>query len=102
MIKVVILLTPFAFLTLINSSTSWFFKAWIKIFLSLLFIQPFVSIILLIIFALDFTSNDITSKLLCIGSIYALIRANSYVQSFIGGISIDVSQNLKFMSGQFK
>lgn len=102
MIKVVILLTPFAFLTLINSSTSWFFKAWLKIFLSLLFIQPFVSIILLIIFALNFASTDITSKLLCIGSIYALIRANSYVQSFIGGISIDVSQNLKFMSGQFK
>lgn len=93
MIQVLILLTPFAFLTLINNSTSCFFKSWIKIFLSLLFIQPFISIVLLIVFALDFESSDIASKILCIGSIYALIRANSYVQHFIGGISTDISQN---------
>lgn len=102
MIKVLILLTPFALLTLINSSSSWFFKSWLKIFLSLLFIQPFVSIVLLIIFALDFNSPDITSKLLCIGSIYALIRVNTYVQHFIGGISTDVNQNFKFLSSKVK
>lgn len=102
MIKVLILLTPFALLTLINTSSSWFFKSWFKIFLSLLFVQPFISIILLIIFALDFASPDITSKILCIGSIYALIRANSYVQHFIGGISTDVTQNLKFLRGKIK
>ena len=102
MIKVLLLLMPFAFLTLINSSSSWFFKAWLKVFLSLLFIQPFISIILLIVFALDFSSSDITSKILCIGSLYALIRANSYVQSFIGGISTTVSQNFNFMKGQIK
>ena len=102
MIKVLILLMPFAFLTLINSSSSWFFKAWLKILLSLLFIQPFISIILLIVFALDFSSSDIASKILCIGSLYALIRANSYVQSFIGGISTTVSQNFNFMKGQIK
>ncbi len=93
MLQVLCFLTPFSFLTLINQSTSSFFKAWLKIFLSLLFLQTFISIILLIIFALDFTDSDITSKLLCIGSIYALIRANSYVQHFIGGISTNVSQN---------
>lgn len=32
MIKVLILLMPFAFLTLINSSSSWFFRAWLKVF----------------------------------------------------------------------
>lgn len=93
MVQVLILLTPFAFLTLINQSTSSFFKAWLKTFLSLLFIQPFISLILLIIFALDFSTSDVFSKILCIGSIYALIKANSYVQHFIGGISTDVSQN---------
>lgn len=102
MIKVLILLTPFALLTLINSSSSWFFKSWLKIFLSLLFIQPFISIVLLIIFALDFNSPDITSKILCIGSIYALIRANSYVQHFIGGISTDVTQNFRILRGKAK
>ena len=102
MIKVLALLTPFALLTLINVSSSWFFKSWFKIFLSLLFIQPFISIVLLIIFALDFTAPDIASKILCIGSIYALIRANLYVQHFIGGISTDVTQNLRFLKNRVK
>lgn len=97
MVKVIILLTPFAFLTLINTSSSWFFKAWLKIFLSLLFVQPFISLTLLVIFTLDFSNTDIFSRILCIGSMYALIRANSYVQHFIGGISTDVSQNLSFL-----
>ena len=100
MVKVLILLMPFAFLTLINSSTAWFFKAWFKIFLSLLFIQPFISLTLLIVFALDFTGTDIMSKVLCIGGIYALIRANTYVQHFIGGISTNVSQNLSLLRGR--
>lgn len=99
MIKVTILLIPFAFLSLINNSSSWFFKSWLKVFLSLLFIQPFISIILLIIFSMDFSSSDIFSKILCIGSLYALIKANSYVQHFIGGISTEITQNFKLMKG---
>ena len=102
MLKALMLLTPFAFLTLINNSSSWFFKSWLKIFLSLLFVQPFISIILLIIFSLDFSSSNIATKILCIGSLYALIKANTYVQHFIGGISTNISQNFKFMKGQFK
>lgn len=102
MVKVLILIMPFALLTLINSSTAWFFKAWLKISLSLLFIQPFISITLLIVFALDFTGTDIMSKVLCIGAIYALIRANTYVQHFIGGISTNVSQNLSLMRGRIR
>ena len=102
MIKVLLLLTPFALLTLINNSTAWFFKAWLKVFLSLLFIQPFISIILLIIFALDFNSVEITSKILCVGGIYALMRANMYVTSFVGGISTSVSTNFSFLKGNNK
>lgn len=99
MIKVTILLIPFAFLSLINNSSSWFFKSWLKVFLSLLFIQPFISIILLIIFSMDFSSSDIFSEILCIGSLYALIKANSYIQHFIGGISTEITQNIKSMGG---
>lgn len=102
MVKVLILITPFAILTLINSSTSWFFKAWFKIFISLLILQPFISIILLIFFTLDFNNSDITSKILCVGSLYALIRANSYIQHFIGGISTDIFTNLKSLKTHFK
>lgn len=102
MVKVFVLITPFAILTLINQSTSWFFKTWLRAFLSLLLQQSFISIILLIIFSLDISSNNIFSKLMYIGGIYALIRANSYLRSLIGGISTDVSSNLNINSNIFK
>jgi len=94
MIKVFILLSPFSFITLINHSTSWFFKTWFRTTISLLLQQSLISIILLIVFSFDFTSNDILSKLMYIGGIYALTRVNSYMRHLIGGISTDVSNNL--------
>ena len=100
MVKVFILITPFAILSLINESTSWFFKTWLKTVLSLLFQQSLVAIILLIIFSFNFSSNNIISQLMCIGGIYALVRANSYIRSLIGGISTDVSNNFN-MSSKF-
>lgn len=98
MVKVFILITPFAILSLINESTSWFFKTWLRTVLSLLFQQSLVSIILLIIFSFNFSSNNIISQLMCIGGIYALVRANSYIRSLIGGISTDVSNNFNLSS----
>ena len=98
MVKVFILITPFAILSLINESTSWFFKTWLKTVLSLLFQQSFVAIILLIFFSFNFSSNNIISQLMCIGGIYALVRANSYIRSLIGGISTDVSNNFNISS----
>lgn len=93
-LKVFILITPFAFITLINSSTAWFFKAWFKSVLSLLLLQSFVALILLITFSVDFSSTDLFTKIICIGSIYALTKANSYIRELIGGISTDVSANM--------
>ena len=98
MVKVFILITPFAILSLINESTSWFFKTWLRTVLSLLFQQSLVSIILLIIFSFNFSSNNIISQLMCIGGIYALVRANSYIRNLIGGISTDVSNNFNISS----
>lgn len=98
MVKVFILITPFAILSLINESTSWFFKTWLRTVLSLLFQQSLVAIILLIIFSFNFSSNNIISQLMCISGIYALVRANSYIRSLIGGISTDVSNNFNISS----
>ena len=98
MVKVFILITPFSILSLINESTSWFFKTWFRTILSLLFQQSLVAIILLIIFSFNFSSNNIISQLMCIGGIYALVRANSYIRSLIGGISTDVSNNFNIGS----
>ena len=93
-LKVFILITPFAILTLINTSTSWFFKSWFKAILSLLLLQSFVALILLVIFSTDFSSTDLFSKVICIGSIYALTKANTYIRELIGGISTEVSTNI--------
>ncbi len=91
MIKVFVLISPFAFLSLSVSSTSGFFRAWIKCFVSLLLVQILIALILLIIFSIDFSSSNIFSKFLICGSIFALLKANSYVREFMGGINTDLS-----------
>lgn len=95
MLKVFILLSPFAFLSLSISSTSWFFKSWFKNIFSLLFIQIIVSLVLLVLFSMDFSSTNLFNKFIYIGGIYFLIRGNSFVREFIGGVSTDISQNVK-------
>lgn len=102
LLKVFVLITPFAFLTLINNSTSWFFKSWLRSFLSLLLLQSFVSIILLIVFSLNFDNQDLFSKFIYIGGIYALSKASFYIRNLIGGISTEVSLNLNNMRSKFK
>lgn len=97
MITVFSLLCPFAILSLTINSTSWFFKAWFKNLFSLLFIQIIVSIVLLILFSLDYSSEGIIVKFLYIGAIYALIRVNSFVREFVGGISTVVSHPVNKM-----
>lgn len=91
-IKVFVLLGPFAILSLTLNSTSWFFKSWLKNLFSLLFIQIIVSLVLLILFSLDFSSANLLNKFIYVGGIYSLIKANSFVREFIGGVSTDVSQ----------
>ena len=99
MIKVFVLITPFAILSLSLDNTNWFFKAWFKNLFSLLFIQIIVALVLDILFSMNFSNNNLFIKFIYVGGIYALIRANSFVREFIGGVSTTVSQNVKsFMS----
>ena len=100
LLKVFILLSPFAIITLILDKSSWFFKSWLRSFLALLLLQNFVSIILLITFSIDYT-DDTLSKLLYIGTIYALIKANSLIQQLIGGISTNIQNGLQGIKSVF-
>lgn len=95
MIKIFILLTPFAILSLILDSTSWFFNSWIRSLFSLLFIQIIVAIVLLILFSMDFSSNNLMTKFIYVGAIYALIKSNSFVREFVGGVSTTFTQNVE-------
>ena len=99
LLKVFILLTPFAFLSLTLNKTSWFFSTWFRNLFSLLFIQIIVSIVLLILFSMDYSSGNLFSKFIYVGGIYALIRTNSLVRDFIGGVSTEISQSVKNFVG---
>lgn len=94
LIKIFVLISPFAILSNALSSTSWFFKSWFKNIFSLLFIQIVVSLVLLILFSIDYSSANLLSKFIYIGGLYALIKANSFVREFIGGFSTEISQNV--------
>lgn len=102
MVKVFVIITPFMIITLLNTSTSWIFKMWMKSVISLLLVQSLISIILVIIFSTDFSANNTFTKLIYIGSIYALIKANSYTRQILGGISTDVSSNISGLSRMIK
>lgn len=94
MIQIFILLSPFAFLSLISNSSESFFRAWIKVFLSLLLVQILISLILLLSFSIELTSNTNIFKFLYVGIIYALSKATSYIKEIFGGISIDIKSSL--------
>lgn len=100
MIKAFILLSPFAILSLCLPSSSHFFKSWLCSFLSLLFVQTFVSIILVIFFSLNLSSNDLLTKLSIIGCIYALTKSNLYMKEILGGITTDVTNHFTSMTKQ--
>lgn len=101
LIKVFVLICPFAILSLIHNKTKWIFSAWLKILMSLLLLQILISLILLVCFSFTY-SKDMISKLMYIGCIYALIKANGIIREFIGGISTNTTNpisNFKYFLG---
>lgn len=101
MIQVLILLSPFASISLCHNSTSFFFKSWLRCFISLLFVQILVAIILLATFTILPSYTSLLSKILYIGAVFALIKANNYIKEIIGGISTSVQTNFSTFSSKF-
>ncbi len=102
MVKVFILLFPFSLISLLNESTTYFFKSYIKSFISLLLSQSIVALILLIVFSLDFTGNNLFSQIIFIGSIYCLSRVNYFMKELMGGITTTVYTNATSLKTLFK
>ena len=96
MIQVFILISPFAFLSLLLNSSEWFFRIWLKTFLGLLLTQIFISIILLLSFSIHDAFPISMTKILYIGIIFALSKSNNYMKELFGGISTNV--NMHFSS----
>ena len=103
LIKTLVILAPFAILSLCSSKTNWFFKSWFKSLLSMLFLQIFVAIILLVCFIVENNGvASLPSQIIHLGMIYTLFKANSFVKEFIGGFGTDVSLNASSLSSFFR
>ena len=99
LVKVFVLISPFAILCTANEGTMHFFTSWLKSLISILLIEIFSSIILIVMFSIEYSPSDIVSKLLFVGSVFALMKVNSYVRDIIGGISLDVQNSLYMFRG---
>lgn len=97
MIQVFIIISPFGFMCLISGKTEYFFKRWIVCFLTLLIEQILISIILILAFSLEKNISDTIVKLLYVGIIYALMKANTYMNQIFGGISTMVISGINNM-----
>jgi hypothetical protein len=93
LIQIFVIISPFAFLTLILESTEKFFFSWIKNFISLLLIQILLAIILLLAFSFVSLQEPTMQKLMYIASIYAINKANYFMRELIGGIYFNVNAN---------
>lgn len=98
MIQIFVLISPFAFLSLITNSSEWFFRVWLKNFISLLLVQVLTALVLLLSFSIDTSSNPLLCKLLYIGIIFALNKVNHYMKELFGGISTVVRSSLSGIS----
>ena len=61
-----------------------------------------LTLILLILFSVDYNSNDLMTKFIYIGGIYCLLKANTFVREFMmgTGISTNVQNNIGLMKGR--
>ena len=94
LVKVFVFISPFAILCASTPSTINFFKSWLKSFLSLLLMELFSSLILIVMFSLEYSPSDLVSKLLFVGSVFALMKVNNYTKDILGGINIDVQNSM--------
>ncbi len=94
LIKVFVLISPFAILCNATESTAPLFKSWLKSFISMLLLEIFSSIILIVMFSIDYSPYNLVSKLLFVGAIFALMKANGYIKELIGGIGLDIQNSL--------
>lgn len=93
-VKILILMSPFAFLSIALEQTRWIFKIWLKNFIGQLCAQLFICIILLIMFSFHNTFNLTITKLLYVASLMCLIKASSFVKDFTSGFTSDITTGI--------
>jgi hypothetical protein len=102
LIKILILLFPFALLSLVTTSTSWIFKSWFRTFFSLIFVQIFIIFVLILLFSLNINTSDMFSQISYVSTVFILTKSNSYIKELLGGISTDLNYNILNFKNLFK
>ena len=98
MILVFILISPFAFLSLITNSSSWIFKTWIKSFISLLLYQLIIGLLLIISFTFTNIANSLLVSIFYVGIIQAFQKTGYFIKEIFGGISLSSTSYSSFNS----
>lgn len=101
-LKALMIISPFAILSLASQKTSCFFKSWFKTFLAMALLQVFVAVILVVCYAVDYIDKIVPPQIMHLGMIYTLFKANSFMRDLIGGFSTDVSLNVPNISSLLK
>lgn len=101
MILIFILISPFAFLSLLTNSSSWIFKTWIKSFVSLLLYQLIIGLLLIISFTFTNIANSLLVSIFYVGIIQAFQRTSFFIKELLGGINISVSNSSNNFSSFF-
>lgn len=101
MILIFILISPFAFLSLLTNSSSWIFKTWIKSFVSLLLYQLIIGLLLIISFTFTNIANSLLVSIFYVGIIQAFQRTSFFIKELLGGINISVSNSSNSFSSFF-
>lgn len=99
-IQLLILVSPIVILCVVSGATYGIFKGWLKMFLSLLFLQFFINFIILIAIGIK-GESEIFNKIIFIGCMYSLYKANELCKEFISyiGAYSDISSGINNIKG---
>ena len=61
--------------------------------------QVLIALILVLSFSFSFSLSSDLSKILYIGIIYSLMKANTYMYMIFGGISTSITNNVNMIKG---
>lgn len=84
--KILILISPFAFMSLICNRFDGFFKGWLKQFLILLSMQIFVSLVFVLGFSLEFYAGNTISKLIYFAMIVVIAKCHYRIKELFQDI----------------
>lgn len=99
LIKILVLFSPFAFLTKVFSKTEKFFYLWLKSFVSLLLLQHFVTALLFLGNSLKIYTGITSSvyyQILYVGVIYGISQSSQLFEKMFGGFSPNIKVSFPF------